>query len=174
MPVSALKACAAWSLPAYLAATVNPSAFSAREIEAPIPRLPPVTNATRAISILLCVASSPGSVGRKPRLTFSSASRSNGSDLDVTPGRRLDRFVCPVPELCGRRLRSGRVLLEPAVPVGPPAPWNFLCVGEPRIRFGPEVWIHPVIALAAGSLIDHAGDMAAGAEHEFHIAVQQA
>jgi hypothetical protein len=46
MPVSAVKAAAASSFPAYVAATAKPSACSFFEMAAPMPRDPPVTSAT--------------------------------------------------------------------------------------------------------------------------------
>src|SRR3954462_5260052 len=49
MQVSDLKGWAASSLPAWLAATVKPSCLRDLEMAAPMPRLPPVTNATRAM-----------------------------------------------------------------------------------------------------------------------------
>jgi hypothetical protein len=49
MPVSAVKVDAASSFPAYVAATEKPSCFNFFDMDAPIPREPPVTNAIRDI-----------------------------------------------------------------------------------------------------------------------------
>src|SRR3954447_9806037 len=69
MPVSDLKR-AASSLPAYEAATVKPFCFRAFEIAAPIPRLPPVTNATRAIVFPPPNDEANGSAANRPFLAF--------------------------------------------------------------------------------------------------------
>src|SRR5215212_7801542 len=98
---------------------------------------------------------------------------SSGSDLDGAPRRRLDWPVGLAAELGRSRCRAGRAFLEPAVPIGPPAPLDLLRLGKPILRLDPKLWIDPVVALAAGGRIDDPGNMTTGAEHELDLAAQK-
>src|SRR5690606_36257086 len=89
-----------------------------------------------------------------------------GLFLHVAPGGRLDRLVARIAGAprCGLRLAGeGR---QPLRPVGPPAAGSFGRLREPVFRPLGKMIAEPVAALALGRRIDHAGDMAAGTEHE--------
>src|SRR5690606_23837919 len=108
MPVSSLNARALASLPAKFATTVMPLFLSASQIALPMPRVPPVTIATRAISCpigLLLVRSLVGQQGpsrqrKTPPRRGSQAPWAIGSEAELRSD--VDRLAVLL-----RRLRQG-------------------------------------------------------------------
>src|SRR5664279_2636310 len=100
---------------------------------------------------------------------------SGGLLLDVSPRRVLDRGEFWVAPLLAGIDFGAAELREPLVPPRPPAARDGFRRFEPAIGiviqrrlFG----VHPVVALLLRRGVDHPGDVAAGAQHESTVALE--
>src|SRR5450631_1250038 len=92
---------------------------------------------------------------------------------DVTSRGRLDAPVLAVSQCTARGDLAPRVPFDPGAPLRPPASRHVARRRQPALRIRPGGTIDPVVALVLRRGIDHAGDMAARAQHESRVAREQ-
>src|SRR6478736_7443010 len=84
----------------------------------------------------------------------------------IAPRRRFDGFVFDTAGALRCLALAAGVRVEPLDPAWPPASFVLRSLVEPGVRFLGIRLANPMTAAILGRGIDHAGDMAARAEHE--------
>src|SRR3569833_2393334 len=96
----------------------------------------------------------------------------SAADPHIDAGSVLDGGRRDTGRACGHGFGVGR--RDPRAPVWPPGPGIFGGAFHPFLdRLGIRAAASPVLVLAGGGWIDHAGDMARTAQHDAHLTAEE-